>query len=89
MIVLPVDSLGDLLNNSTDLRDETHIKHTISLVEDKVLHVLEVGWAILDQINQSSWGSNNNVGCKQTKQIKNEHKCTEMKQEARKRNLSW
>lgn len=44
------------LHDSPDLRLETHVKHTISLVEDKVLDVGETDATTLDEIDHTSGG---------------------------------
>jgi hypothetical protein len=49
------------LNNTADLGLETHVQHTISLVENKVLDVLERDAATLDQIDETTRGSNEKI----------------------------
>jgi hypothetical protein len=49
------------LNDAADLRLETHVQHTISLVEDKILDVDEGDAATLDQVDKATWGGNEQV----------------------------
>lgn len=49
------------LNNAANLRLETHVKHAISLVEDQVLDVGKGDAATLNQIDKTTWRSNEQV----------------------------
>ncbi len=49
------------LNNATNLGLETHVKHTISLIEDKVLDVAQGDATSLYEIDQSSGGSDEQI----------------------------
>jgi hypothetical protein len=45
------------LNDTTNLRFETHVQHTISLIENQVLDVAEGDAATLNQIDKTTRGS--------------------------------
>jgi hypothetical protein len=49
------------LNNAANLRLETHVQHAISLIEDEVLDVLQGDAATLDQIDETTRGSNEQI----------------------------
>jgi hypothetical protein len=49
------------LNNAADLRLETHVQHTISLIENQVLDVAKGDAATLDQIDKTTRGSNEKI----------------------------
>ncbi|VUC19933.1 unnamed protein product, partial [Clonostachys rosea] len=49
------------LDNATDLRLETHVQHTISLVKDQVLDVAKGNATTLYEIDQSSGSSNKQI----------------------------
>ena len=42
------------LDDTTDLMFETHVKHTIGLVEDKIPNVTEADTTAFDEINKAS-----------------------------------
>lgn len=50
-----------LLDNGSNLRLETHIKHSIGLIKDKVLDVLERDTASVNQIDESTGGGDKKV----------------------------
>lgn len=50
-----------LLDQTSDLGLETHVQHTIGLVEDKVLNVGKRDTAALNQIDQTTGGSSQHV----------------------------
>jgi hypothetical protein len=50
-----------LLDNTTNLGLETHVQHAVSLVEDKVLDVGKGDTATLDQVDQTTGGSDKEV----------------------------
>lgn len=52
---------ANLTNDLPDLRLETHVKHTISLIEDKVGNTPQVGLARLEHVNQTTGSSNANL----------------------------
>jgi hypothetical protein len=59
-------AVGDLrhiltLDNTANLRLETHVQHAIGLIKNKVLDVLEGDAATLDQINETTGGSNEKI----------------------------
>jgi hypothetical protein len=49
------------LNNSANLGLETHVQHTISLVENKVLDVAQRDTASLDQVDKTTWSGNEKI----------------------------
>jgi hypothetical protein len=49
------------LDDSSDLRLETHVQHTISLIEDQVLDVAQGDAATLDQIDETARGGNEEI----------------------------
>ena len=49
------------LDNAADLRFETHVKHAIGFVQDKVLDELKRYAATLDEIDKTTGGSNEQV----------------------------
>lgn len=49
------------LHNTSNLRLKTHIKHTISLVKDKVLDSLQGNAATLNEIDQTSWSGHQKI----------------------------
>ena len=49
------------LDNAANLRLETHVQHAISLIEDEVLDVLKGDAATLDQIDETTGGSNKQI----------------------------
>jgi hypothetical protein len=49
------------LNNSADLGLETHVKHSISLIEHKILDVAKGDATSLYEINQSTGSSNQKI----------------------------
>jgi hypothetical protein len=49
------------LNDSADLWFETHVQHTISLVKNQVLDVAEGDAATLDQVNETTRGSDEKI----------------------------
>jgi hypothetical protein len=49
------------LDDSADLGLETHVQHTISLVENEVLDVAQGDTASLDQIDKTTWGGNEKI----------------------------
>jgi hypothetical protein len=49
------------LYDAANLRLETHVQHTISLVEDQVLDVNQRDAATLDQVNQTTRGSDQEI----------------------------
>jgi len=49
------------LNNATNLWLETHVQHTISLIENKVLDVLEGNAATLNQVDKTTWSGNEEI----------------------------
>lgn len=49
------------LDNSADLWFETHVQHTISLIKNQVLDVLERDTPTLNQIDKTTWGSNKEI----------------------------
>ena len=60
---LATSSRGHILalNNAANLRLETHVQHAIGLVENKVLDVLERNAATLDQVDETTGGSNEKI----------------------------
>lgn len=60
---LAVGDAGHILtlDNATDLGLETHVKHTISLIEDEVLDVTEGDATSLYEIDQPTGGSNKQI----------------------------
>jgi hypothetical protein len=51
-----VDSRYVLLDDPLDLRFETHIKHTISLVQYQVTDIREAYTTALDKVNETAGG---------------------------------
>lgn len=49
------------LNNAANLRLETHVQHAISLIEDEELDVLEGDAATLDEIDETTWSSDEKI----------------------------
>jgi hypothetical protein len=49
------------LNDSADLWFETHVQHTISLVKNQVLDVAKGDAATLDQVDKTTWGSDEKI----------------------------
>ena len=49
------------LNNAANLWLETHVQHTISLIEDEVLDVAKRDAATLNQIDETTWGGNKEI----------------------------
>jgi hypothetical protein len=49
------------LHDAANLRFETHVQHTISLIENQVLDVAQRDAATLDQINQTTGGSDEKI----------------------------
>lgn len=55
-------SIGSNLRNySSDLGLETHIKHTISLIQHQIGDSLEVNHSHLEEVQQSSWGGDDDM----------------------------
>ena len=48
----------DLTNNLANLRLETHVKHTVSFVKDKVSHTTEVRLLSFQHIDETTRGCN-------------------------------
>jgi hypothetical protein len=48
-------------NNTANLRLETHVQHTISLVENQVLDVAKGDAATLNKIDETTGGSNEKI----------------------------
>jgi len=48
----------DLPNNLPDLWLKTHVKHAISLINNKVGGSTQVGLVVLEQVNQTAWRCN-------------------------------
>lgn len=51
----------NLTNNLADLRLETHVEHTIGLVQHEVRDAAEVGFLCLEHINETTGGSDDNL----------------------------
>ena len=49
------------LNNTSDLRLETHVQHTISLIKNQVLDVAQGDTATLNQVDETTRGSNKEI----------------------------
>jgi hypothetical protein len=49
------------LDDAADLWLETHVQHTISLIENEVLDILERDAATLDEINETTWSGNQEI----------------------------
>lgn len=49
------------LDNAANLGLETHVQHTISLIEDEVLDVAQGDAATLNQIDETTWGGNEKI----------------------------
>lgn len=52
---------SNLANNFADLRLETHVEHTISLVQNKVRHTAKVGLLRLEHINKTTGRSDDDL----------------------------
>jgi hypothetical protein len=49
------------LNDSSDLRLETHVQHAISLIENQILDVAQRDTATLDQVDKTTWSRHEKV----------------------------
>jgi hypothetical protein len=49
------------LHDTSDLWFETHVQHTISLIKNQVLDVAKGDTSTLDQIDETTWGSNEKI----------------------------
>jgi hypothetical protein len=51
-----------LFNNGPNLRLKTHVEHAIGFVHDEIRHASQVCVAAFEQIDQSTWCSDDNLG---------------------------
>ena len=52
---------GDLAHDLADLWEKTHVRHLIGLVHHHDFDVVEPECFPIQQIDQSSWGGNDNL----------------------------
>ena len=52
---------GESIDDAADLRKEAHIEHAIDFIEDEVLDIVEVGGAVFDEIEESTWGGDEDI----------------------------
>jgi hypothetical protein len=50
------------LHDSADVGQEAHVEHSIRFVEDGEADIVESNGALFQVINESAWGSDQNVG---------------------------
>jgi len=48
-------------DNSTDLRLETHVQHTIGLIKDEIFNVAQRDASTLNQIDKTAWSSDEKI----------------------------
>lgn len=52
---------GDMLQNSPDIRDESHIQHLVGLVDNQGIPTGEIHIAPLDMVNTPAPAGDNNI----------------------------
>lgn len=52
----------NLCQNSTEVLFKAHVQHSISLVEDQVAHAAQSCLSHLENIQESAWGGNDQLG---------------------------
>lgn len=48
-------------SNSLDIADKSHIQHPIYFIENQILYLAEIDDFLIDEIEQSSWGSYDDI----------------------------